>query len=295
MSDKTVEKKSGGKKAGFIIIGIIALLAIVITAYFTAVPDANPIKKAAESETQAAEESDLAYIQGKGNLIIGITIFEPMDYYENGELTGFEVEFGKAVCEKLGVEPKFQEISWEAKETELAAKNIDCIWNGLTITPERQEAMSISAPYMNNKQVIICKKENAEAFATAGALEGKTVVAEKESYGEEIAQSEDYADFFGKANYVAVQDMKTALMEVKSGTADAAVIDYVTGIGSLGEGSSYEDLAIVEKSFADEQYGIAFRKGSDVTETVNKAIEELKADGTLKKIAEKYNLGEQLA
>lgn len=295
MSDKTVEKKSGGKKAGFIIIGIIALLAIVITAYFAAVPDANPIKKATEGETQAAEESDLAYIQGKGNLIIGITIFEPMDYYENGELTGFEVEFGKAVCEKLGVEPKFQEISWEAKETELAAKNIDCIWNGLTITPERQEAMSISAPYMNNKQVIICKKENAEAFATAGALEGKTVVAEKESYGEEIAQSEDYADFFGKANYVAVQDMKTALMEVKSGTADAAVIDYVTGIGSLGEGSSYEDLAIVEKSFADEQYGIAFRKGSDVTETVNKAVEELKADGTLKKIAEKYNLGEQLA
>ncbi len=292
MSDNNTEKKSGGKKAGFIIIGIIALLAIIVTAYFAAVPD-NPIKEAIKPAPAA--ESDLAYIQDKGNLVIGITIFEPMDYYENGELTGFEVEFGKAVCEKLGVEPKFQEISWDAKETELAAKNIDCIWNGLTITPERQEAMSISNPYMNNKQVIICKKDNAEAFATAGALEGKTVVAEKESYGEEIAQSEDYADFFGKAKYVAVQDMKTALMEVKAGTADAAVIDYVTGIGSLGEGSDYEDLAIVEKSFADEQYGIAFRKDSDVTAEVNKAIDELKADGTLKKIAEKYNLGEQLA
>ena len=294
MSD---EKKSGGKKAAFIIIGAIALLAIVITAYFAAVPD-NPIKKAIKPETTASTEegSDLAYIKDKGTLVIGITIFEPMDYYdENNELTGFEVEFGKAVCEKLGVEPKFQEISWEAKETELSAKNIDCIWNGLTITPERQEAMSISNPYMNNKQVIICKKENVEAFAKAGALDGKTVVAEKESYGEEIAQSEEYADFFGKANYVAVQDMKTALMEVKAGTADAAVIDYVTGIGSLGEGSDYADLAIVEKSFADEQYGIAFRKDSDVTAEVNKAIDELKADGTLKKIAEKYNLGEQLA
>ena len=297
MSENNVEKKTGGKKIAFIVIGAIALLAIVITAYFAAVPD-NPIKKAVKPETTAATEegSDLAYIKDKGTLVIGITIFEPMDYYdENNELTGFEVEFGKAVCEKLGVEPKFQEISWEAKETELGAKNIDCIWNGLTITPERQEAMSISDPYMNNKQVIICKKENAEAFATAGALEGKTVVAEKESYGEEIAQSEDYADFFGKANYVAVQDMKTALMEVKAGTADAAVIDYVTGIGALGEGSDYADLAIVEKSFADEQYGIAFRKGSDVTAEVNKAIDELKADGTLKKIAEKYNLGEQLA
>ncbi len=256
----------------------------------------SPAPAEGESAAAAAADSDLAYVKDKGSLVIGITIFEPMDYYdENNELTGFEVEFGKAVCEKLGVEPKFQEISWEAKETELSAKNIDCIWNGLTITPERQEAMSISNPYMNNKQVIICKKENAASFATAGALDGKTVVAEKESYGEEIVQSEDYADFFGKAEYVAVQDMKTALMEVKSGTADAAVIDYVTGIGSLGEGSSYEDLAIVEKSFADEQYGIAFRKGSDITEVVNKAIDELKADGTLQKIAEKYNLGEQLA
>lgn len=243
----------------------------------------------------AAADSDLAYIQEKGSLVIGMTIFEPMDYYDkNGELTGFEVEFGKAVCEKLGVEAKFQEISWEAKETELSAKNIDCIWNGLTITPERQETMSISNPYMNNKQVIITKAENAEAFAKAGALEGKTVVAEKESYGEEIIVDKANADYFGKANYVAVQDMKSALMEVKSGTADAAVIDYVTGIGSLGENSDYKDLAIVEKSFADEQYGIAFRSGSDVTAKVNTIIAELMKDGTLEKIAEKYNLTAQL-
>ncbi|MCR5208326.1 MAG: transporter substrate-binding domain-containing protein [Eubacterium sp.] len=274
----------------------VLLAVLMLGAIFAACTKSADNTESDSTETASvAADSDLAYIQGKGELVIGITIFEPMDYYENGELTGFEVEFGKAVCEKLGVTPKFQEISWDAKETELAAKNIDCIWNGLTITEERQEAMSISAPYMNNKQVIICKKENAEAFGEAGALDGKTVVAEKESYGEEIVQTEDYADFFGKANYVAVQDMKTALMEVKSGTADAAVIDYVTGIGSLGEGSSYEELAIVDKSFADEQYGIAFRKGSDVTEKVNAIIEELKADGTLKAIAEKYNLSEQLA
>ncbi len=250
---------------------------------------------AADATDAADAESDLAYIQDKGTLIIGITYFEPMDYIDdNGELTGFEVEFGKAVCEKLGVTPEFQEISWDAKETELAAKNIDCIWNGLTITEERQEAMSISDPYMNNKQVIICKAENADAFAEAGGLAGKTVVAEKESAGEEAILSEDYADFFGEADYVAVESMKSALMEVKAGTADAAVIDYVTGIGSLGEDSDYADLAIVDKSFADEQYGIAFRKGSDVTAVVNEAITELTADGTLQSIAEKYSLTEQL-
>ncbi|MBQ7740387.1 MAG: transporter substrate-binding domain-containing protein [Eubacterium sp.] len=275
------------------------ILAVLLAVAIIGAVVAGCAKKAADNnettDINTAQASDLEYIKNKGELVIGITYFEPMDYLDDkGELTGFEVEFGKAVCEKLGVTPKFQEISWDAKETELSAKNIDCIWNGLTITPERQEAMSISNPYMNNKQVIICKKENAEAFAKAGGLDGKTVVAEKESAGEEAIQSEDYKDFFGKANYTPVEAMKNALMEVKAGTADAAVIDYVTGIGSLGEGSDYADLAIVEKSFADEQYGIAFRKDSDTTAEVNKIIDELKADGTLQKIADKYNLGEQL-
>lgn len=240
-------------------------------------------------------ESDLAYVQDKGKLVIGMTLFAPMDYYadENeSELVGFEVEFGKAVCEKLGVEAEFQVISWEAKESELNAKNIDCIWNGLTITPERQETMSISKPYMANKQVLITKSENVDKYKTAGSLEGLTVVAEKESAGEEVVTTDE---FFKGCNYTAVDSMAKAMMEVKSGTADAAVIDYVTGIGSLGEGTDYENISIVESaSFADEQYGIAFRKDSDITAKVNEIIDELIKDGTLEKIAEKYKLGEQL-
>ena len=243
----------------------------------------------------AGDDSDLAYIQDKGKLVIGYTLFAPMDYYADEaktELTGFEVEFGKAVCEKLGVEAEFQLISWEAKESELNAKNIDCIWNGMTITDERQATMSISQPYMANKQILITKAENADKFKTAGSLNGATVVAEKESAGEEVATTDA---FFEGCNYIAVDSMAKAMMEVKAGTADAAVIDYVTGIGSLGEGTDYADLAIVESaSFADEEYGIAFRKGSDVTEKVNNAINELIADGTLQKIADKYKLGEQL-
>lgn len=240
-------------------------------------------------------DSDLAYIQDKGKLVIGITLFAPMDYYadeDKKELTGFEVEFGKAVCEKLGVTPEFQVISWEAKESELNAKNIDCLWNGMTITPDRQESMSVSKPYMNNKQVLITKAENADKYKEAGSLNGLTVVAEKESAGEEVATTDE---FFKGCNYIAVDAMSTAMMEVKAGTADAAVIDYVTGIGSLGEGSDYSDIVIVDDvSFADEQYGIAFRKGSDVTAEVNKIIDELIADGTLQKIADHYKLGEQL-
>lgn len=248
-----------------------------------------------ESSDANAQSSDLAYIMDKGELVIGITLFAPMDYYADEaetELTGFEVEFGKAVCEKLGVTPKFQVINWEAKENELNAKNIDCIWNGLTIDDDRLATMSISDPYMNNKQVLITKAENAEKYSAAGSLKGLTVVAEKESAGEGVAQSDA---FFEGCNYIAVDSMAKAMMEVKSGSADAAVIDYVTGIGSLGEGTDYADIVIVDSaSFADEQYGIAFRKGSDVTAEVNKARKELLADGTLQKIADKYKLGEQL-
>ncbi|MGN1203096.1 MAG: transporter substrate-binding domain-containing protein [Eubacterium sp.] len=272
-----------------------ALMTFSVVTMFAACSKDTSTEDASASDTNAAAESDLAYVQEKGKLVIGMTLFAPMDYYadENeSELVGFEVEFGKAVCEKLGVEAEFQVISWEAKESELNAKNIDCIWNGLTITPERQETMSISTPYMANKQVLITKSENVDKYTAAGSLEGLTVVAEKESAGEEVVTTDE---FFTGCNYTAVDSMAKAMMEVKAGTADAAVIDYVTGIGSLGEGTDYEDLSIVESaSFADEQYGIAFRKDSDITAKVNEIIEELAQDGTLQTIAEKYKLQDQL-
>ncbi len=113
-----------------------------------------------EEFKQAETDSDWAYIQQKGELVIGFTYFAPMNYdNDDGEFVGFETEFAKAVCEVLGVKAKFQEISWAAKETELAAKNIDCIWNGMTITDERAEAMSITIPYMANKQVLVVKSK----------------------------------------------------------------------------------------------------------------------------------------
>ena len=114
------------------------------------------IKDGADNETEI-KSGDLEYVKNKGELIVGITYFAPMNYEEDGELIGFETEFAKAVCEKLGVKAKFVEINWDAKEIELNAKNIDCIWNGMTITDERKTNMSISVPYMQNKQVMVSK------------------------------------------------------------------------------------------------------------------------------------------
>ncbi len=232
------------------------------------------------------EKDDLTYIKDNGKMVIGYTVINPLNYTdENGDLTGFETEFATAVCDKLGVEPEFIEINWDSKEMDLNAKTIDCVWNGMTITPERAENMSISTPYLENRQVMVVKKENAEKFAES--VDGASVIAEAGSAGEELV-SED--SLFTNANYTSVASQATALMDVAAGTSDIAVIDYVMAGGSVGEDTDYSDLVIIDKDFASEEYGIAFRKGSNVTEAVNAAITELMQDGTLIVLADKYGL-----
>ncbi len=247
----------------------------------------------AAATTAAAAEGDWDYISGKGEMTIGITYFEPMNYIgEDGKLTGFETDFATAVCSELGVEPKFQEIEWDSKEIELNAKTIDCIWNGLTITEEREANMSITLPYMSNKQVMVVKAENADKYKTAADVKGAKVVAEAGSAGEEVAKGED---FFKEATYTPADSQAKCLLEVKSGTSDIAVIDYVMSIGTLRAGSDYADLKVVEdQEFSPEVYGIAFRKGSDASQKVSDAIVKLYNDGKLQEIAKKYNLEEQI-
>lgn len=242
--------------------------------------------------TACNTDSDWRYIEGKKEIIIGITYFEPMNYFDDSNtLVGFETEFAKAVCEILGVTPKFQEISWIAKETELNAKTIDCIWNGMTITEERSVNMSISKAYMKNMQVMVVKRENADMLRDS--VSGKSVVAEKTSAGEEVAQSDE---FFKDARYTAVDTQSKALMEVASGTSDACVVDYVLSIGMIGEGTDYPDLVVLEDcEFEKEEYGIAFRKAdTELTKKVNDAIYTLIGNGKLMAIAQKYKLQDSL-
>ena len=221
-------------------------------------------------------------------MIVGITYLEPLDFQDaDANWIGFDAELATAVAEKLGVEVVFQEISWEAKEAELAAKHIDCIWNGLTITPSRQEEMSISKPYMKNKQIVVVLADEAEGYTDVNSLAGKVIAAEAGSAGEEIVLG-NIAD----AVYVEKSIQLDALTEVKALTSDAAVIDYVMANYLINkEGSDFADLAILDMALSDDEYyGIAFRKGSDLTEKVNGILAELEADGTIAAIAEKYAL-----
>ncbi len=243
-----------------------------------------------DSGTTVADWED---IQKKGEMTIGITYFQPMNYKdENGELTGFETEFAEAVCSELGVKAKFHEINWDSKEVELHAKTNDCIWNGMTITDDRKATMGISVPYMENKQVMVVKKDNAEKYSTAEGVKGALVIAEKESAGQEVAESDE---FFKEAKFIGADSQAKALMEVKAGTSDIAIIDYIMSKGTIKEESDYSDLTVIEaKSFAPEEYGVAFRKGADTTQKVNEAMQKVADSGKLKEIADKYNLGDML-
>ena len=179
----------------------------------------------------SATEDDWAYIEGKGEMVIGITLFDPMNYYEGEKLIGFDTEYAEAVCAKLGVTPKFVEINWDTKEVELAAKNIDCIWNGLTVTEERKANMQFTDAYIENKQVVVIKKSNEKKFADTASLSGANLTAEISSAGEgAIADDANLS----KATYTAVAKQTDALLEVKAGTADAAVLDYVMAKSMVG-------------------------------------------------------------
>ena len=241
----------------------------------------------------AADSADWDYISGKGEMTIGITYFEPMNYKDkDGKLTGFETEFAEAVCAELGVKANFQEINWDNKEIELSSKKIDCIWNGMTITDERKDTMSISVPYMENKQVMVVKKDKAEQYSTADGVKGAIVIAENGSAGEDVAKTDE---FFKEAQFIGADSQAKALMEVKAGTSDIAIIDYIMSKGTVKDDSDYSDLTVVEaKSFAPEEYGVAFRKGSSTTEKVNEAMQKVADSGKLKEIADKYNLTDML-
>ncbi len=244
------------------------------------------------SDKADGAKSDLEYIKDKGTLIIGITDYEPMDYQVDGEWVGFDADLAKLVAKELGVEVKFQLINWKYKENELAGKTIDCIWNGLTWDEERAANMSLTDWYMKNKQAVVINSANKDKFATADALAKATIAAESGSAGEDFIKAN-----FDKATFIEKDDQIGALSELLGKTSDAAVIDYIMANYLINkEGSSYASLMILEEGVeaAEEYYSIAFRKGSDVTAEVNNILKTFKADGTLKKVADKYGLADAL-
>ena len=260
-----------------------------------AVESQEAASESTEEETESTEaaaasgESDLAAIQEKGTLVVGITNFEPMDYQDdNGDWIGFDADLAKQFAEYLGVEVEFSEITWDYKVMELEAGNIDCVWNGMTLTDEVTSTMATSTPYCTNYQVLVYPAASAADFEGLTSLEGLNVAVESGSAGEDAAEA------LG-ASTVPVQSQANTLMEVAAGTSDAAVIDVLMAAAMTGEGTSYADLAYSvnlneAQGLESEQYGVGFRKGSDLVDEFNSFWTEKVADGTVEQIAETYGL-----
>ena len=230
-----------------------------------------------------AEESDWAYVKEKGVLVVGVTDFAPMDYKdEAGEWIGFDADMAKAFAESLGVQVEFIEIDWDNKILELNGKTIDCVWNGMTLTDEVKSSMECSAAYANNAQVVVIPADKAEQYQTVESVASLVFAVEAGSAGEAEIDALGY-----QKN--AVQSQAAALMEVTGMTSDAAVIDALMAAAMVGEGTGYASLTYT-CSLNSEEYGVGFRKGSDLAQALNGFLKAAYADGSMMKTAETYGV-----
>ena len=235
----------------------------------------------------AAAESDLEYVKGKGKLVVGITDFAPMDYKDkDGKWIGFDADNATAFAKSLGVDVEFIEVDRDNKIMELDSKSIDCVWNGMTLTDEVKNSMETSKPYCENAQVVVVKAADADKYKDTDSLKDLKFAAEAGSAG-----AAEVKKLGLKCTELTTQ--ADALMEVQAGTSDACVIDLLMAGAMIGEGTSYTDLTYTVK-LNSEEYGVGFRKGSDLAAALNDFFAASYKDGSLKKTAETYGVQESL-
>ena len=227
-------------------------------------------------------KSDLAYIQSKGTLVAGITDFAPMDYQDEGQWKGFDVELAEAFAQSIGVTLELKEIDWDDKTKLLEKGEIDCIWNGMTMTPTLMESISCSSPYLSNAQVVVMYEENLKRYKIIEECQHLLFAVESGSTGEDLLKEKKY-------RYTTCATQKEALQKVLNKKADATVIDIIMAAYNTNSGQEYDKLG-VGISLNDEKICVGFRKGSDLTQEVNTFLETAYKDGSIKKLAEKYRI-----
>lgn len=233
----------------------------------------------------------------KEKVIIGITDYPPMNYQDDkGKWIGFESEFAEEVGKILGVDVEFQLVTdWNNIVMELNSGNVDLIWNGMTINPERSENMAISTPYMYDAQAIVVKAADKDKYLTATDLSGVKLVAETGSTLEVTINS---TALFANADYTAVDSQLKGIMEVSAGNADMTVVDLIMAAELINADGDFANLAYFDREELpkDAKYGIGVKKDrdDDLLKNINDAIKKLQDNGTLQKIADKYGLGDAL-
>ena len=265
------------------------VMVLALAACGSSKTESVPAAQPAETQEQqapaeeTASDTDMTYVQDKGVLVVGITDFEPMDYKDaDGNWIGFDADMATAFAESLGVDVEFVEIDWDNKVLELDSKTIDCVWNGMTLTAEVSSAMECSNAYCNNAQVVIVPADKADQYQTVEACSGLAFAVEAGSAGEAEVSALGYS-------FTPVKAQSDALMEVAAGTSDAAVIDSLMAAAMVGEGTGYANLTYTV-GLNSEEYGVGFRKGSDLAAALNDFFAAAYADGSMMACAETYGV-----
>ncbi len=228
-------------------------------------------------------QSDLEYVQSKGTLVIGITDFAPMDYLEGDVWTGFDADLAKAFAESIGVTPELVEIDWDKKTELLERGDIDCIWNGMTMSDELQETISCSEPYLSNAQVVVLRNDETKQYDTAEACQHLLFAVEAGSAGESLLDAMKY-------RYTSFSTQLEALQSVCSRKTDAAVIDIIMAEYYTGNEQEFAGMQF-HISLNDEKICVGFRKDSDLTKMANEFLQTAYQDGTIRSLADQYGIG----
>ena len=241
-------------------------------------------EKKEETTTAGTTAAETAEAAG-GTLIVGFDQdFPPMGFVgDNGEYTGFDLDLAKEVASRLGLEYKAQPIAWDSKDMELESGNIDCIWNGFTITG-REDDYTWTTPYMANKQVFVVA--NDSDIKSQADLAGKVVEVQADSTAEAaLKENQDLANTFGQL--LTTPDYNTAFMDLEQGAVDAVAMDVIVAGYQIKQRNA--DFKILDDSLSEEEYGIGFKKGNtELRDKVQGALEEMAADGTLAKISDEW-------
>ena len=242
-------------------------------------------EKKEETTTAGTTAADTAAEAAGGTLIVGFDQdFPPMGFVgDNGEYTGFDLDLAKEVASRLGLEYKAQPIAWDSKDMELESGNIDCIWNGFTITG-REDDYTWTTPYMANKQVFVVA--NDSDIKSQADLAGKVVEVQADSSAEAaLKENQDLANTFGQL--LTTPDYNTAFMDLEQGAVDAVAMDVIVAGYQIKQRNA--DFKILDDSLSEEEYGIGFKKGNtELRDKVQGALEEMAADGTLAKISDEW-------
>ena len=265
-------------------LAVFAMMMVAMLAVFAGCSSSSDTNSGT-ADSGTAQDNSLQNVLDKGTMVLGLDdSFPPMGFRdENNNIVGFDIDVATEVANRMGVELKLQPIEWSTKEMELNTGSVDCLWNGLSIDDERKQAMDLSEPYMTNRMVLVVL--NDSEYTDQASLAGKTIGVQNGSTAEKILEESDFSKTIG--NTIGFKDNVTAFMELETKGIDAIFMDEV--VANYAITSQNKDFKVLEDGLTEEEYAVGFKKGNTALKNeVQKYIDEMKADGTMTQISEKW-------